>query len=73
MNRAFQNLREYGLIWGLDDGLYQLHPLLTGGKIAATVRAVPEIKATAPAQFTEQRRARYAAQLANLAPLAGTG
>jgi hypothetical protein len=57
---------ECGLAWSLKDGLYQLHPILTGGRVATTVMAVPEIKAADPAQFTEQRRTRYAAQLANL-------
>ncbi|MFE6895078.1 helix-turn-helix domain-containing protein [Streptomyces sp. NPDC057694] len=73
VNRAFRQLRTSGLAWGLEDGRYQLHPLLTGGKTASAVMAVPEIKANDPAGFTQQRRARFAAQLANLTPLAETG
>jgi biotin operon repressor len=68
VNRGFKELRECGLAWSLEDGLYQLHPLLTGGKVSSAVMAVPEIKAADPARFTQQRRARYAAQMANLAP-----
>ncbi|MDX2915955.1 helix-turn-helix domain-containing protein [Streptomyces griseiscabiei] len=68
VNRGFKELRECGLAWSLEDGLYQLHPLLTGGKVSSAVMAVPEIKAADPARFTQQRRTRYAAQMANLAP-----
>lgn len=68
VNRGFKELRECGLAWSLEDGLYQLHPLLTGGKVSSPVMPIPEIKAAEPERFTEQRRARYAAQLANLAP-----
>ncbi|MFF7191388.1 helix-turn-helix domain-containing protein [Streptomyces sp. NPDC008222] len=67
VNRGFKELRECGLAWGLEDGRYQLHPLLTGGKVSSPVMPVPEIKAAEPERFTEQRRARYAAQVANLA------
>jgi biotin operon repressor len=67
INRGFKELRECGLAWGLEDSRYQLHPLLTGGKVSSPVMPVPEIKAADPARFTKQRRARYAAQLANLA------
>ncbi|MFH0246548.1 helix-turn-helix domain-containing protein [Streptomyces sp. HK10] len=67
VNRGFKELRECGLAWGLEDGRYQLHPLLTGGAVSSPVMAVPEIKAADPKSFTEQRRARFAAQLANLA------
>ncbi|MFI2241240.1 helix-turn-helix domain-containing protein [Streptomyces chrestomyceticus] len=66
VNRGFKELRECGLAWALEDGLYQLHPLLTGGAVSSPM-AVPEIKAADPESFTEQRRARFAAQLANLA------
>lgn len=66
VNRGFKELRECGLAWGLEDGRYQLHPLLTGGAVSSPM-AVPEIKAADPESFTEQRRARFAAQLANLA------
>ncbi len=68
VNRGFKELRECGLAWSLEDGLYQLHPLLTGGKVSSAVMSVPEIKAAEPGRFTEQRRARFAAQMANLAP-----
>ncbi|WP_174523355.1 winged helix-turn-helix domain-containing protein [Streptomyces azureus] len=68
VNRGFKELRECGLVWSLEDGLYQIHPLVTGGKVSSAVMAVPEIKAAEPERFTEQRRARYAAQMANLAP-----
>ncbi|MFD3922881.1 hypothetical protein [Streptomyces sp. NPDC058595] len=67
VNRGFRELRECGLAWSLEDGLYQLHPLLTGGKVSSPVMPIPEIKAAEPERFTAQRRARYAAQLANLA------
>ncbi|MET9175888.1 helix-turn-helix domain-containing protein [Streptomyces misionensis] len=66
VNRGFKELRECGLAWGLEDGRYQLHPLLTGGAVSSPVMAVPEIKAADPESFTEQRRARFAAQVANL-------
>ncbi|MFK0114146.1 helix-turn-helix domain-containing protein [Streptomyces sp. NPDC091217] len=67
VNRGFRELRECGLAWSLEDGLYQLHPLLTGGAVSSPVMPVPEIKAAEPQRFTEQRRARFAAQMANLA------
>ncbi|MDJ1645410.1 helix-turn-helix domain-containing protein [Streptomyces pakalii] len=66
VNRGFKELRECGLAWSLEDGLYQLHPLLTGGKVAYPM-PIPEIQAAEPERFTEQRRARFAAQMANLA------
>ncbi|MGW2417564.1 helix-turn-helix domain-containing protein [Streptomyces tubercidicus] len=66
VNRGFKELRECGLAWSLEDGLYQLHPLLTGGKVAYPM-PIPEIRAAEPERFTEQRRARFAAQTANLA------
>ncbi|MFJ1902050.1 MULTISPECIES: hypothetical protein [unclassified Streptomyces] len=66
VNRGFKELRECGLAWSLEDGLYQLHPLLTGGKIAYPM-PIPEIRAAEPERFTEQRRAKFAAQMANLA------
>ncbi|MGW2956718.1 helix-turn-helix domain-containing protein [Streptomyces eurythermus] len=65
VNRGFKELRECGLAWGLEDGRYQLHPLLTGGAVSSPM-AVPEIKAADPESFTKQRRARFAAQVANL-------
>lgn len=68
VNRGFKELRECGLAWSLEDGLYQLHPLLTGGAVSCPVMEIPEIKAAEPGRFTEQRRARFAAQMANLAP-----
>ncbi|QIY77655.2 hypothetical protein HEP84_53595 [Streptomyces sp. RLB1-33] len=67
VNRGFKELRECGLAWSLEDGLYQLHPLLTGGAVSSPVMPVPEIRAAEPGRFTEQRRARFAAQTANLA------
>ena len=67
VNRGFKELRECGLAWSLRRGRYQLHPTLTGGRIAATAMAVPEIRASAAEEFSEQRRARFAAQVANLA------
>ncbi|MFD7338795.1 hypothetical protein ACFV98_22705 [Streptomyces violascens] len=67
VNRGFKELRECGLAWGLEDGRYQLHPLLTGGAVSSPVMQIPEIKAADPARFTARRRARYAAQVANLA------
>lgn len=35
VNRGFKELRECGLAWSLEDGLYQLHPLLTGGAVSS--------------------------------------
>ncbi|MFI8952763.1 helix-turn-helix domain-containing protein [Streptomyces sp. NPDC053750] len=67
VNRGFKELRECGLAWSLEDGLYQLHPLLTGGVTLSPTMPVPQIKAAEPRRFTEQRRARFAAQTANLA------
>jgi biotin operon repressor len=67
VNRGFKELRECGLAWSLEDALYQLHPVLTDGKVAYPM-PIPEIKASEPERFTEQRRARFAAQMANLAP-----
>ncbi|MEW2373391.1 helix-turn-helix domain-containing protein [Streptomyces sp. NPDC006656] len=67
VNRGFKELRECGLAWSLEDALYQLHPVLTDGKVAYPM-PIPEIKAAEPERFTEQRRARFAAQMANLAP-----
>lgn len=67
VNRGFKELRECGLAWSLEDGLYQLHPLLTDGAVSSPVMPIPAIKAAEPERFTEQRRARYAAQMANLA------
>ncbi|MFJ9447003.1 winged helix-turn-helix transcriptional regulator [Kitasatospora sp. NPDC101235] len=69
VNRAVQQLRETGLAWQIEGGRYQLHPLLTGGAVASPATAVPEIKAVEPAAFTEQRRERYTAQIANLGQL----
>ncbi|XKK61535.1 helix-turn-helix domain-containing protein [Streptomyces sp. ARC32] len=69
VNRGFKELRACGLAWSLEDGLYQLHPLLTGGALSSPADHVPEIKAADPGRFTEQRRARFAAQTANLAPV----
>ncbi|MGW5049256.1 hypothetical protein [Streptomyces griseoluteus] len=45
----------------------QLHPLLTGGAVSSPVTKAPEVRAAKPGRFTEQRRARFAAQTANLA------
>ena len=66
VNRGFQELRACGLAWPLRRGRYQLHPMLTDGRIAATVMAVPEIQASAAEGYSEQKRARFAAQVANL-------
>ncbi|WP_217253123.1 helix-turn-helix domain-containing protein [Streptomyces sp. AC602_WCS936] len=67
VNRGFKQLRDCGLAWSLKDGLYQLHPLLTDGAISSPVMPIPKIKAAEPEHFTEQRRTRFAAQIANLA------
>ncbi|MFE4583118.1 helix-turn-helix domain-containing protein [Streptomyces sp. NPDC002285] len=67
VNRGFKELREAGLVWLLRRGCYQLHPVLTGGRVAGTAMAVPEINTTPAEDFTEQRRTRFAAQVANLA------
>jgi biotin operon repressor len=67
VNRGFKELREAGLAWLLRRGCYQLHPVLTGGRVAGTAMVVPEINTTPAEDFTEQRRTRFAAQVANLA------
>ncbi|MFJ7209437.1 helix-turn-helix domain-containing protein [Streptomyces sp. NPDC098789] len=67
VNRGFKELKEAGLAWLLRRGCYQLHPVLTGGRVAGTAMAVPEINTTPAEGFTEQRRTRFAAQIANLA------
>ncbi len=67
VNRGFKELKQAGLAWILRRGHYQLHPVLTGGRIAGAAMAVPEINATPAEDFTEQRRTRFAAQVANLA------
>ncbi|MFF5491558.1 hypothetical protein [Streptomyces virginiae] len=67
VNRGFKELKEAGLAWLLRRGCYQLHPILTGGRVAGTAMAVPEINTTPAEEFTEQRRTRFAAQVANLA------
>ena len=46
---------------------HQLHPILTGGRISGAAMAIPEINTTPAEDFTEQRRTRFAAQVANLA------
>ncbi|WP_236654620.1 helix-turn-helix domain-containing protein [Streptacidiphilus anmyonensis] len=65
VNRGFKELRECGLTWQLQRGLYQLHPALTG-TVAGPVASVPEIRPADPEAFSEQRRERFAAQVANL-------
>ncbi|TDU67128.1 hypothetical protein EDD91_8161 [Streptomyces sp. KS 21] len=70
VNRAFKDLAECGLAWGIKRAQYQLHPLLTGGKVSANVMAIPEIKVANAEMIGAVRRARYAAQLANLAHVA---
>ncbi|MGW3459518.1 hypothetical protein ACWDE9_07900 [Streptomyces olivaceoviridis] len=42
-------------------------PAADRGKVSSPVMPGPEIKAAEPERFTEQRRGRYAAQMANLA------
>lgn len=66
VNRGFKELRQAGLAWLLSRGHYQLHPFLTGGRIAGTAMAIPEINKTPAEDFSEQRRTRFAAQVANL-------
>jgi DNA-binding IclR family transcriptional regulator len=66
VNRGFKELRQCGLAWNIEDGLYQLHPLLTGGAVSSALMQVPDIKAAEPGRFTQQRRTRFAAQMANL-------
>ena len=66
VNRGFQQLYVIGLAWMIEDGRYQLHPLLTGGAVASPVMSVPTIKVVAPAEFGELQRKRFAAQLASL-------
>ncbi|MGN5637432.1 helix-turn-helix domain-containing protein [Streptomyces sp. AC154] len=67
VNRGFKELREAVLAWLLRRGCYQIHPVLTCGRVARTAMAVPEINTTPAEDFTEQRRTRFAAQVANLA------
>ncbi|MFD4535612.1 hypothetical protein ACFWNL_18230 [Kitasatospora sp. NPDC058397] len=66
VNRGFKELREIGLAWGIEDAVYQLHPLITDGRVASGLAAVPKIKVPSVEEVGEQRRLRYAAQLASL-------
>ncbi|MFD8597695.1 hypothetical protein ACFV1L_22095 [Kitasatospora sp. NPDC059646] len=66
VNRAFKELGEIGLAWPIEDAHYQLHPLLTNGRTATKLAAVPLIKVPGVEAAGEQRRQRYAAQIANL-------
>lgn len=72
VNRAFQVLRESGVAWLISQsgGEYQLHPVLTGGLVSSPVMSVPQIKGVHAEEWSEQRRAMYEAQIANLAPTA---
>ncbi|MEU8779883.1 helix-turn-helix domain-containing protein [Streptomyces sp. NPDC048606] len=67
VNRGFKELKAAGIAWRIEgtQGKYQLHPVLTNGKMASP-QAVPELKAQAPETFTEARRRRFARQVANL-------
>ncbi|MFE9454494.1 hypothetical protein [Streptomyces sp. NPDC006739] len=66
VNRGFRELRQCGIAWIHQRGQYQLHPLITGGRLASTTSAVPQIQASHPEHLTQQRRQRFAAQTANL-------
>ncbi|GGW23944.1 hypothetical protein [Streptomyces alanosinicus] len=66
VNRGFRELRQCGLAWLHKRGEHQLHPLITGGRLATTATPIPDIKAGDPQRLTEQRRQRFAAQTANL-------
>ncbi|MFG3207904.1 hypothetical protein [Streptomyces sp. NPDC048192] len=66
VNRGFRELRQCALAWLHKRGEYQLHPLITGGRLATTVTAVPDIHPANPQHLTQQRRQRFAAQTANL-------
>ncbi|MCD0486284.1 hypothetical protein LO771_28860 [Streptacidiphilus sp. ASG 303] len=68
VNRGFRELAQTGLAWGVKGGrgVYQLHPLLTGGAVSSPVMACPVIQAVDPDSFSAQRRLRYATQIASL-------
>jgi hypothetical protein len=66
VNRAVKRLAEVKLAWGIEDGVYQLHPQLTEGKMRARIAAVPEIDSVEPAEFAARRQAKYRTQLAGL-------
>ncbi|MGW7586899.1 helix-turn-helix domain-containing protein [Kitasatospora sp. NPDC054768] len=66
VNRAVKQLADKNLAWLLEPGAYQIHPLLTGGKMRAGLAGVPRIDALDPEQFGERLRQRYEGQLANL-------
>ncbi|MFI2215205.1 hypothetical protein [Streptomyces sp. NPDC020141] len=67
INRAIRDLAECGLAWRVKRAQYQIHPALTGGKVCSPVLAIPEIKVPSADTLNTVRRARYSAQLANLA------
>ncbi|MFI8085870.1 winged helix-turn-helix transcriptional regulator [Kitasatospora sp. NPDC086009] len=66
VNRAVKQLADKGLAWLLEPGVYQIHPLLTGGKMRAGLASVPKIDSLDPERFGERMRQRYEGQLANL-------
>ncbi|MFD4661391.1 hypothetical protein ACFWP2_37925 [Kitasatospora sp. NPDC058444] len=61
-----KQLADKNLVWLLEPGVYQIHPLLTGGKMRANMAAVPRIDSLEPEWFGERLRQRYEGQLANL-------
>ncbi|MGW2546154.1 MarR family transcriptional regulator [Kitasatospora sp. NPDC001574] len=66
VSRAVKQLADTGLVWLLEGGVYQIHPLLTGGKMAGTLAAVPTIRSLDPEGFGEKRRQKYGTQVTNL-------
>ncbi|MEV7217914.1 hypothetical protein AB0O31_33070 [Kitasatospora cineracea] len=66
VNKAVGALDRTKLAWQIDDALYQLHPVLTGGKMADRLAVVPEIAVSDPDSLREVRRQRYSRQTESL-------
>ncbi|GAA2116471.1 hypothetical protein GCM10009759_62110 [Kitasatospora saccharophila] len=66
VNKAVGALERAKLAWQIDDALYQLHPVLTDGKMADRLAVVPEIVVSDPKSLREIRRQRYSRQTESL-------
>ncbi|MEE1821598.1 hypothetical protein PUR61_05220 [Streptomyces sp. BE20] len=66
VNNAVAALNRTKLAWQIDDALYQLHPVFTGGKMADRLAVVPEIVVGDPDSLREVRRQRYSRQTESL-------
>ncbi|MFH9355168.1 helix-turn-helix domain-containing protein [Kitasatospora sp. NPDC017646] len=66
VNKAVGALERTKLAWPIDDALYQLHPVFTGGKMSDRLAVVPEIVVSDPESLREARRQRYSRQTESL-------